>query len=673
MKTEWKVVLMLVVLAGFGAANAEAGIWSDADDSTINALPGERLIVPRSYRVVAINDGELAVVLAQAPEEGAESNVILELPMPDGSTEAFEIWDVPVMAAELAERYPEIRTFRGQGVDDPAAIAVLDRTPAGFHAMILRTEGTVFIDPYLRGNAVYHISYFRSDAVAADGATGFSCGFEPKSRSLDLPPEADGRTKAVSGSQLRTYRTVVAATGEYTQFHGGTVPQGLAAVVTAMNRVNGIYEREVAIRMTLVANNDQVVYTNAATDPYTNNNGFTMLGQNQSNLDSVIGSANYDIGHVFSTGGGGVAGLGVTCWSGQKARGVTGSGAPIGDPFWVDYVAHEMGHQWGGSHTFNGSSGACSGGNRNGPTAYEPGSGSTIQAYAGICSPQNTQNYSDDYFHGISLDEIISYSTASSGNNCAATTATGNQPPSVEAGASFIIPADTPFTLTGSATDPDSDPLTYCWEQFDLGPAGHPNSPSGNAPIFRSFDPVTSPTRTFPKVSDLVNNTQTIGEILPSYSRTMNFRLTVRDNRTGGGGVADDATTVEVVDSAGPFLVTAPDTAVTWNGAGPHSVTWAPAGTAAAPVNCSSVDILLSTDGGLTFDGVVMQGTANDGFADVYPATPDTTTARIKVVCSDNVFFDISNQNFTIVGADGTIFIDGFESGDTSVWSSTTP
>jgi len=673
MKTTWKFVLMLVVLAGFSAAATEATVWSDADELTINALPDDRLIIPRSYRTVSINGGALAVVLAQAPEEGAESNIILELPMPDGSTEAFEIWEAPIMAAELAERYPEIRTFRGQGVDDPAAIAVLDRTPAGLHAMILRPGGTVYIDPYRRGDAIHHISYLRSEAVPTEGAVGFSCGFEPKAHSLDLPPEADGRTKAVSGSQLRTYRTVVAATGEYTTYHGGTVGAGLAAIVTAMNRVNGIYERDVAIRMTLVANNDQVVYTNAATDPYTNNNGFTMLGQNQSTVDSVIGSTNYDIGHVFSTGGGGVAGLGVTCLSGQKARGVTGSGAPIGDPFWVDYVAHEMGHQWGGNHTFNGSSGACSGGNRNGPTAYEPGSGSTIQAYAGICSPQNTQNYSDDYFHGISLDEIISYSTAGSGNNCAVTTATGNQPPIVEAGASFIIPATTPFALTGSASDPDSDPLTYCWEQFDLGPAGHPNSPVGNAPIFRSFDPVTSPTRTFPKVSDLVNNTQTIGEILPSYSRTMNFRLTVRDNRTGGGGVADDATTVEVVDSAGPFLVTAPDTAVTWNGAGPHSVTWAPAGTAAAPVNCSAVDILLSTDGGLTFDGVVMQGTANDGSADVYPATPDTTTARIKVVCSDNVFFDISNVNFSISGADGVIFIDGFESGNTGNWDSTAP
>ena len=673
MKTGGKFALLLLAFMSLGVNDIEATVWTDVDESLIGAVAEDRLIVPQSYRTVAVVEGELAVVLAQAPEEGAESNVELELPMPDGTKARFTVWSVSIMAPELAERYPEIRTFRGQGVDDPAMSAVFDLTPAGFHAMILRPGGTVYIDPYRRHDAVHHISYFRSEAVQAQGAQSFSCGFEGVAHPLGQDPGEAGNTKALSGSQLRTYRTVVAATGEYTAFHGGTVPAGLAAIVTAMNRINGIYEREVAIRMTLVATNDQVIYTDAGTDPYTNNNGFAMLGQNQSNVDNVIGSANYDIGHVFSTGGGGVAGLGVSCIAGSKARGVTGSGSPIGDPFWVDYVAHEMGHQWGANHTFNGSSGACSGGNRNASTAYEPGSGSTIQAYAGICSPQNTQNNSDDYFHGISLDEIISYSTAGSGNNCPVMTATGNQPPVVDAGDSYVIPSNTPFALTGSAIDPDGDPLTYCWEEFDRGTAGHPNTPVGNAPIFRSFDPVDIPTRSFPKISDLVNNTQTMGEILPTYSRTMNFRLTARDNRVGGGGVADDTTTVEVVDSAGPFLVTAPNTSLTWDGSGPHTVTWDVAGTASAPINCASVDILLSIDGGQTYDGSLLLGTANDGTASVFAATQDTTTARVKVVCSDNVFFDVSNQSFTIVGANGFIFIDGFESGNTGAWSGATP
>jgi hypothetical protein len=675
MRTPWRHVSLIILAAGLVSGGAEASVWSDVDEAAIGASAQERLIVPQSYRTLAIDGGALAVVLAQAPEEGVESNIVLELPMPDGGDARFYIWRVDMMAPELAERYPEITTFRGRGIDDPSATAVIDRTPAGFHAMVLRGGDTIYIDPYRRNDTVHYISYFRSQYGTTDSAADFVCHVEGET-ATPLADPSDG-TKSTpdlpSGSELLTYRTVVAATGEYTAFHGGTVPAGMAAIVTAMNRVSGIYEREVAIRMELVANNDQVVYTNAATDPYSNNNGFTMLGQNQSNVDAVIGSANYDIGHVFSTGGGGVAGLGVPCRAGNKARGVTGLPSPIGDPFYVDYVAHEMGHQWGANHTFNGSSGSCAGGNRWGPTAYEPGSGSTIMAYAGICAPQNIQNFSDDYFHGVSFDEIISYSTLGSGNSCAAVTATGNSAPSVEAGLSYTIPINTPFALTGSATDPESDPLTYCWEEFDRGNAGHPNSPVGNAPIFRSFDPVSSPMRSFPRTSDLVNNTQTIGEILPSYSRTMNFRLTARDNRVGGGGVDYDTTTIVASDTAGPFLVNAPNTAVTWNGAGPHPVNWDAAGTTAAPISCGSVNILLSVDGGLSFDQTLVSTTPNDGVAEVWPATPDTTAARVKVVCSDNIFFDISNENFTIIGAEGTIFVDGFESGNTNAWSSATP
>ena len=231
--------------------------------------------------------------------------------------------------------------------------------------MILSPGGTVYIDPYSREDTEHYVSYRARDFRRPGEA--FSCGVSthvfPGGKRLA------GVSKATSGTTLRTYRLAVAATGEYTAFHGGTVAQGQAAIVTAMNRVNGIYEREVAIRMVLVANNDQVVYTNAGTDPYSNSSGSTMLGQNQSNLDSEIGNANYDIGHVFSTGGGGVASLRVPCVSGSKARGVTGQSSPTGDPFWVDYVAHEMGHQRGDNQTFGGNAGTGAGGNRNGSTA----------------------------------------------------------------------------------------------------------------------------------------------------------------------------------------------------------------------------------------------------------------------------------------------------------------
>jgi hypothetical protein len=452
----------------------------------------------------------------------------------------------------------------------------------------------------------------------------------------------------LSGETLRSYRLAMAATAEYTAFHGGTVAGGMAAIVTAMNRVNGIYESEVAIRMVLVANNDQVVYTNAATDPYTNADGFGMLSENQANIDAVIGSANYDVGHVFSTGGGGIASLGVPCNAAFKARGVTGLPSPIGDPFYVDFVAHELGHQWGGNHTFNGSSGNCSGGNRNGSTAYEPGSGTTIQAYAGICSPQNIQSNSDAYFHGLSFDEMVAYSTTGGGNSCATQAATGNTAPVVEAGPAHTIPISTPFELCGSGSDDDGDALTFGWEQFNLGPAGHPDSPVDDAPIFRSFTPVTSPCRSFPQLSDIVNNTHTIGELLPTYGRTLTFRLTGRDNKTGGGGVNNDSVDIVVSDTAGPFLVTYPNTAVSLSGASSMTATWDKSNTDIAPVNCSSVDVLLSNDGGTNYQLELLRNTPNDGTESLFLPSFSTSNARIKIRCSDNIFFDISNVDFTI-------------------------
>jgi hypothetical protein len=377
-------------------------------------------------------------------------------------------------------------------------------------------------------------------------------------------------------------------------------------------------------------------------------------------VDAVIGDANYDIGHVFSTGGGGIATLRVPCVTGSKARGVTGLPNPIGDPFYVDYVCHEMGHQWSANHTFNTNSSYCVG-QRVQQAAYEPGSGSTIMAYAGLCPPHNLQSLSDDYFHGHSQIEITNYSTFGSGNSCAVQTATGNTVPTVEAGPGHVIPISTPFALCGSAEDPDGDGLTYGWEEFDLGPAGHPDFPTGNAPIFRSFDPAPTGERIFPRPFDLVYNTHTIGEILPSYSRTMLFRLFVRDNRSGGGGVAWDYTTVQVSDAGGPFLVTSPNTGVTWAGGSSQVVSWDVANTDLAPISCSAVDIALSMDRGWSFPITLVAGTPNDGSEAVDLPDLATNQARIRVSCSDGVFFDFSDVDFTLTGTEEMVFATGMD------------
>ena len=669
------MVMVMVMVIAVGTASAGT-IWQAADEGALLEREGERRIIPDRYRTVALDAAELDVVLSTAPFETAHpkglSDVTLPLPLPYGGELQLRIVESPVMARALANAYPEIRTYRVFSASDTSIRGRADWTPHGFHAMVRTPEGTVFVDPYVPGDTRHYISYYRHDHTRTDSSFTCLVGDEadPQPGREWTAPKTGERSY---GTELRTYRLAVAATGEYTQFHGGTVVDGLAAVVTAMNRVNEVYERDAAIHMELVANNDQIIYTNGATDPYTNDNGPAMLSQNQSNLDNVIGSANYDMGHVFSTGGGGIASLGCSCYSSYKARGVTGSPSPINDYFWIDYVAHEMGHQWDANHSFNGNESGCGGGNRNASTAYEPGSGSTIMAYAGLCGSQNLQYNSDDYFHGVSLDEITSFSQFGYGNVCASVTSTGNTPPTVDAGPDYTIPYETPFELTGSASDVDGDDLTYCWEEFDLGPAGHPNSPVGNAPIFRSFDPMSSPMRSFPKATTLVNNQQIIGEILPSTDRTLHFRLTVRDNQVGTGGVADDTMTVNVITSAGPFQVTNPNSQITWQGPGPHLVEWDVAGTDSSPVSCSMVNILFSTNSGYTWSQTLASGVPNDGSHEVYLSTFDTDFARLRIECEDGIFFDISDSRFTVNGAVAAIFTDDFESGNTSSWSTVVP
>ncbi len=402
--------LLLEVLEGRQLLTSD--LWTQL--ATLPAARGgsETAINAVDFTSYQLNDDAMRAALATAPLEFAGGTpVVIQLPTPGGGWAAFNVVNSPIMAPELAAQLPEITTYAGQGIDDPAASVRLDFTPQGFHAQVLSASGSYYVDPYYHLDDSVYVSYFRTDARPASENLP---DLADRGDDLVLPPAA-GRSGAAptaaqrSGTQLRTYRTAVAATGEYTAFHGGTAALGQAAIVTAINRVSGIYETELSIRLQLVANNINLVYTNAATDPYTNDDGVAMLGQNQTTVDALIGATNYDLGHVFSTGGGGVAYLGVVGVNSWKAGGVTGSSSPTGDGFWVDYVAHEMGHQFGGNHTFNSSTGACGGGNRNASTAYEPGSGSTIQAYSGICGADDLQFNSDPYFHSISFDEIISY------------------------------------------------------------------------------------------------------------------------------------------------------------------------------------------------------------------------------------------------------------------------
>jgi hypothetical protein len=635
---------LLFLCVGAVAQNRAANPWRDAPEMAAGRRPTELWITPSKFRPVALDHAAMRSALARARKEsdanGAPAEI--ELPMPDGTTQKFAILESPVMAPELAAQFPEIKTYVGHGLDDRAATARLDITPAGFHAQVLSPRGAVYIDPHTRDATVY-ASYYKRDY--RKDADDFRClGPEP---APNVANAAGGALARSSGGNLRTYRLAVAATAEYTAFHGGTVPLGLAAVVTAVNRVNGVYETEMAIRLVLVANNNLLIYTNANSDPYTDGNSSSLLVQNQSTLDGIIGSANYDIGHVFSTAGGGLAQLGVVCVSGSKARGETGTSAPIGDPYYIDYVAHEMGHQFGANHTFNSTLGSCSG-NRNASTAYEPGSGSTIMAYAGICSTDNLQPHSDPYFHAGSFDEIVVFSTAGSGSMCPVLSNTSNSFPTVSAGTNYTIPIGTPFTLTASGSDSNGDVLTFCWEERDLGVSTTLTAAdNGASPLFRSFNPTTNASRTFPQLASILNNTASLGEKLPTTNRAMKFRVTARDNRAGGGGVNTADTTVTSTIAAGPFLITSHNGGGTFSG--PTTVTWNPAGTAGSPVNAANVKISLSTNGGVDFPIVLLASTANDGSESVPLPDIFASNGRIKIEAVGNIFFDVNNTNFTIV------------------------
>lgn len=680
------LIVSLASAGGAFAAGSGDGVWREISDSSSAFRSAERSIVPDHYRTFNLNQVLMKTILESAPAEFkgqyGMSNTIITLPMPDGTFERFRIEHSPVVEQGLVDKFPELgATYRGQGIDDPTATVRLDFMPSGFHSMILSERGTFMVDPYSKGDTANYISYRKSDVQKT---SEFSCDTDRENAVTAITKPSKGTFKpfvpdavfapsVTSGTQLRTYRLALAATNEYaTTVGSNTIAGTLAAQTTVMTRVNGIYERDLAIRMVVVANNNLIVYAGdqlcggvactSANDPYTNNNGSTMLTENQNNVTTVIGTANFDIGHVFSTGGGGIAGVGVPCNNTNKARGVTGLSNPTGDVFAIDYVAHEMGHQWGGNHTFNSLTGSCGqAGQRNATSAYEPGSGITIMGYAGICGAQNLANSSIDTFHVRSLEEIVAYSQTGTGNTCAATTATGNTPPAITptGGTSFNVPTFTPFTLAATATDANGDTVTYDWQQYDLGASttAIPNTDSDGQvrPLFRPFSPSSSGSRTFPSNQYILNNANVpppttgsflTGELLPSIARTMTFQVLARDNRAGGGGI-NTATVTVAVAAGGPFAVTAPASGTTWFLGSNPTVTWSVGGSNGAPINAANVRILLSTDGGVTFPTVLNASTPNDGSEAVVSPNLNSTTARIRVEPVGGIFFDVSDS-FTI-------------------------
>ena len=652
------VIMLLLLSINISAQN---NFWTNSNISEFNSNTKERVSTPSKHRTISLDTESFLDFVSQAKGRFSEMGanpLLISLPLPNGENETFSLESSELMDPELAAKYPELKTFSGKGLTDRTASLRITYSPYfGFSGMILSGEhSTVYIDAITSDNQHY-MSYFRNDLSQTE--IDFRCTTEEEIlESVDMNGYSQ-RAPALGDCNLRRYRLAQSCNGEYAQYHigqaGGTTgtTAGDKAIVQAamnvtMNRVNGVFERDLGITLQIVGNNDLIIYLDAATDPWTNEFNTTTA----QTIDAQIGVTNYDIGHNFNTTGGGSAGcLDCVCLStsqsGQhKGRGYTGRAAPIGDPFDIDYVAHEMGHQFGGYHVQSNQS--CRSGS--GSTEVETGSGSTIMGYAGICSA-NVQNASDDYFAYVNIRDIVTSINFGNASGCAELIASGNIGPQADAGLDYSIPASTPFRLDGTGSDPNDSGLTYCWEQNDPENPGSNSAPTSTrtqGPMFRSIAPVAVPHRYFPNLSAIINNTTPTFEVLPSISRNMDFSFIVRDNNSISGCTASDLMTVTTVASAGPFVVTSPNTNVTWNAGTLQDVTWDVASTTAAPISCTNVDIFLSTDGGNTYPITLATSVTNNGTYSIVVPNNQGTQNRIMVKASNNIFFDISDTNFTI-------------------------
>ncbi|WP_152285842.1 reprolysin-like metallopeptidase [Flavicella marina] len=574
------------------------------------------------------------------------------LPFPDqnGNLIYYTITETSNLSPELQAKYPTIRSYKGVSNDAKKTIIRFSVSSIGLHSMKLAGNGkSEFIDPYTKDALTYSV-YAKSDLPYK--RTNFICQFEDSTASKTGNKQQLNEKTNTDGKH-RLFRLALSCTGEYAEYHiadqgleSGTDEEKKAGVLAAMNismtRINGVFEKELAVSMQLVANTDDLIFLDPDTDGYTSDDDFAMVDEVQTKCDLLVGTANYDIGHLFNTGFSGLAELGSPCTN-KKAQAVSGRTPANGDSFDIDFVAHEMGHQFGATHTFNNS---C-GNNVTASTAVETGSGSTIMAYTGICPP-NVQSNSDDYFHGISLEQM--YLNITFGNStCGSESSIGNTAPTADAGQDYTIPTSTPFALNGIGTS-DSGSISYCWEQIDNEQRTMPPLATSNSgPLFRSMPATSNSERHFPKIETTISgNTGSTWEQLPSVSRDLKFKLTVRDENTSGGQFATDDVRVVVEDSGSAFEVTSQTTSETLNTGESLSITWNVANTNNAPYNVDFVTILFSSDGGLTFPTVLTANTLNNGTATVVVPNIATTQGRIKVAAVDNIFYNINQSDLVV-------------------------
>ncbi len=665
MKTKLSLLfLVLISFSGFSQKN----FWKlSKQEIDLEMIPKNR--VPSNYVMYTINFQQVESYLKNAPHiySASDSNIIFSVPDENGQPINFKIFKSGTMSKELADSAPQINTYRGVGIDNSATKASITTSIFGLQIGVYRIGKPVIVAQPATKDMQHYIVY-SSDKL---NPVSFQCGTKDDKQELDIP-SSFSKISLVNDGKLRKYRFAVSTTGEYSIYHvnrainAGTIPSNandnqkkdvvLAAIVTTIDRLNTVYEVDFGIELELVASERNAIYLNPNTDPFDNSNPYAAADQRQimrantNALNNTIGSNNYDGGHAFTTfPGGGVSYLGVICYNNYKGASMTGLTNPIGDQYDIDFVSHEVGHSFDANHTF------ANANQRELDTSVEPGSGSTIMAYAGVSAP-NVQMHSDPYFARASIQEIGNFITSSA--TCAQQINLGNHAPviTVSSHSGVKIPKSTPFILEASANDQDSDTVTFCWEGADIVTdsnisAYRPNSTYTSGPMFRSYSPKTIGTRMFPRIEDILDSSYSNEwEVLPSVSRNLSFSVVARDNHAGGGQSPYRNLSLQVDGAAGPFRVTSQSANTTWQQGSNYTITWNVAGTNAHNVNCSTVDIYFSTDAGLTFDTVLASNVPNNGSATITaPNNVDALYGIIMVKGHNNYFFDLA-KGFIQIG-----------------------
>ncbi len=589
-------------------------------------------------------------------ETSSARQFTLQLPIPFGERKMthLTLTNAPIIAEGLTNKYPAIQTFKVVETANSLMQGRISWVNGTLYGHLIQDEQSFFIENVqIEGYEDAYLFYKEVDLKTSENTT-LACGNNLLEKfKKDQPIFNQTATDSLFDTNLKVFRLAITATEGFTNASGGTIETALAAIVRALTSLNVIYEKDTGIRFVLHEDNNQLIFTDSMPSPYSDSeDAFGLWWENAFLLDSLLGNENYDLGHVFAaecTGGvSGLAALASVCSTKNKARAASCVFNENLGTFRTT-LYHEIGHQLGANHTWSNCGVFVNEGQRSAATAVEPGSGSTIMSYGGVCGPFDIVATAQDNLHGISIQEIKS-ALLSDSIGCYQLIPTENTSPTIsviESG--FTIPIATPFELNAIVTDIDNTTLTYSWEQFDTGAVSQIGFPIENAPSFRAYSPVRESERIFPRVNDIILNKSSDVEVLPDTTRMLTFGVTVRDNDERGGSTAFSEVMFFASAEAGPFTVLQPDSAnIEYAPTDSISILWDVGNTDVAPVNCALVDVYLSFDNGKEFNHLLAEAIPNNGETRV--VLPDTTTtrARIKIKCSDNIFFDMSNNRFKI-------------------------